>query len=127
MAPQWRRTGFLLDALFKGGVALTYAGLAVPIGEALLVPAGVVRATAVPVLLSGVAEGVFAIRSAAATHTRYLVAYDGGWVLVTGLCAALLAGGATVAGPIWFGYQAIASLAVAVAFAAGTRAPVRSG
>jgi hypothetical protein len=78
-------------------------------------------AAAVFVGAGGVAEIAFALRSGSGSHTRYLVAYDSGWVAVTVVAALLAFNGVPGAGTLWLAYQLLASLLVAVVFALGAR------
>lgn len=110
------RAGFLADGLFKLLVAAAYLVLNAAFSDLLGVGTWWLAATAAMVALSGVAEIVFAARSGAGSHTRYLVAYDGGWILVTVIV--LLLGPASW-GWAWLLYQALASPLIAIAFVRG--------
>jgi hypothetical protein len=112
---RWLRIGFLGDGLFKVILGVVYSAAVASISTALDVDAWLIFATAGPLFLSGAAEIIFALRSAAPSHTKYLVGYDSGWIVVTVIVAAVMSSG----GALWFGYQAIASAVLAIAFALG--------
>jgi hypothetical protein len=115
------RFGFFADGVFKLLVAATYVVLLQPLTSALDVELWLLVATAALVGASGVAEIAFALRSGAGSHTRYLVAYDSGWVAVTVVAAFLVFDGAPGAGALWLAYQVLASPLVAVMFVLGAR------
>ena len=117
----WLRVGFLSDGVFKLLVAATYVVLLQPLTGALDVAPWLAGATGALVGASGVAEMVFAVRSGAGSHTRYLVAYDGGWVAATGVAALLASNGVAGWGTLWLAYQLLASSLVGVVFALGAR------
>jgi hypothetical protein len=125
----WLRFGFLADGVFKLLVAATYVVLLQTLTGALGVASWLLVATAALVGASGVAEIAFALRCGAGSHTRYLVAYDSGWVAATGVAALLAFYGVAGAGELWLGYQLLASPLVAVLFALGARrgTPSRGG
>lgn len=112
---RWLRIGFLGDGVFKAVLAVVYAAAAGPIRDALDVGAATILIAAGLLFLSGLAECAFALRSAAPSHTEYLIAYDTGWILATLVAVLLMSSG----GGFWFGYQAIASALLTVAFATG--------
>lgn len=112
---RWLRIGFLADGLFKVVLAVVYSAAVASIGTALDVDSWLILATAGLLLLSGAAEITFALRSAAPSHTKYLIGYDSGWIVVTVVAVAVMSSG----GALWFGYQAIASAVLAIAFAIG--------
>ncbi|WP_275005451.1 hypothetical protein [Promicromonospora iranensis] len=117
----WLRFGFLADGVFKLLVTSTYAVLLQTLTGALDVDPWLLVAAAVFVGAGGVAEIAFALRSGSGSHTRYLVAYDSGWVAVTVVAALLAFNGVPGAGTLWLAYQLLASLLVAVVFALGAR------
>jgi hypothetical protein len=121
---RWLRIGFLGDGLFKVILAVAYTAAVASISTALDVNAWLIFVTAGLLLLSGAAEIAFAIRGAAPSHTKYLVGYDSGWIVVTVIVVAMMSSG----GALWFGYQAITSAVLAIAFAIGAaRADRASG
>lgn len=117
----WLRFGFLADGVFKLLVTSTYVVLLRPLTGALDVEPWLLVATAALVGAGGVAEIAFALRSGSGSHTRYLVAYDSGWVAVTAVAALLAFNDVPGAGTLWLAYQLLASLLVAVVFALGAR------
>ena len=115
------RFGFLADGGFKLLVASTYLALLPALTEALDVDGWLLVATAALVAVSGVAEIAFAIRSGSGSHTRYLIAYDAGWVVTTAVALLLAANGVPAAGAVWLIYQLLASPLIATLFAFGAR------
>lgn len=103
------------DGFFKVILAVVYSAAVASISTALDVDAWLIFATAGLLFLSGTAEITFALRSAAPSHTKYLIGYDSGWIVVTVIVVAVMSSG----GALWFGYQAIASAVLAIAFAIG--------
>ncbi len=117
----WLRFGFLGDGCFKLLVAATYVALLPPLADVLGADRWLLIATAALVAASGVAEIAFAVRSGAGSHTRYLIAYDSGWVAATVAATLLAANGVAVAGTLWLVFQLLASPLVAAVFAFGAR------
>ncbi|TCN50747.1 hypothetical protein EV641_11123 [Rhodococcus sp. SMB37] len=113
---RWLRIGFLGDGLFKVVLAVTYSAAVAPIANTLNMSVATIVIAAAMLLLSGIAEVVFALRSAAPSHTKYLIGYDSGWIVVTLVVLAMMTSG----GAFWFGYQAVASAALAIAFMVGS-------
>lgn len=117
----WLRVGFLADGVFKLLVASMLVVLLQPLIGTRAVAPWLIVATATLVAASAVAEIAFALRNGAGTHTRYLVAYDSGWVTVTVVAALLAFNGVPGAGTLWLAYQLLASPLVAAVFAFGAR------
>ncbi|MFC0672841.1 hypothetical protein [Brachybacterium hainanense] len=117
------RIGFLADGVVKLLVASAYGGLRVPLAQLLGASAGLLLLTAVLVAASGVAEVVYAVRSGAGSHTRYLIVYDGGWLLVTVGAALIGIGEGRAGGGIWLLAQALGSLGIAIVFVRGAVGP----
>ncbi|WP_051662428.1 MULTISPECIES: hypothetical protein [unclassified Microbacterium] len=117
----WLRVGFLADGVFKLLVASIYVVLLQVMTDFLDAPPWLLVATAALVATSGIAEITFALRSGAGSHTRYLVAYDSGWVIVTFIAALLAFNDVLGAGTFWLAYQLLASPLVAAVFAFGAR------
>ncbi|WP_210418115.1 hypothetical protein [Ruania zhangjianzhongii] len=113
--------GYLGDGLFKAVLAAVYALAAAPIGRLLGVDVPLILLTAGILLLSGVAEIVFARRRAAQPYIWYLVGYDSGWLVLTALALILAGQGSSAGGELWFAYQALGSVVLATAFAIGAR------
>lgn len=121
----WLSRGYLADGLFKITLAAVYTLAAAPIGRLLGAEAPLIRTTAVVLLLSGVAEVVFARRRSAPRYVWYLVGYDSGWLLMTGAALLVARQGGSAGGELWFGYQLLASAVLATAFAIGARPQVQ--
>lgn len=113
------RLGFVADGCFKllVAAALPAAAARVDASRRLAV------AASGAVLVSAVSEIDFGVRSGAGSHTRYLVAYDSGWLAASGVAAFFLRRGSPHAGPVWLGYQAVASVPLAIAFIRRPRGP----
>lgn len=111
----WLRFGFIADGCFK----LLVAAALPPLSPRLGAQRGLALATSTAVASSGIAEIAFGVRSGAGSHTRHLAAYDSGWLAVTGVAAALATRGSPHGGRLWLGYQAAASVPLALVFAAG--------
>lgn len=111
------RLGFVADGCFKllVAAALPAAAARVDASRRLAV------AASGAVLVSAVSEIDFGVRSGAGSHTRYLVAYDSGWLAASGVAAFFLRRRSPHAGRVWLGYQAIASVPLALAFSRGRR------
>ena len=117
----WLRVGFLADGVFKLLVASIYVVLLPVVTYFLDTSPWLLAATATLVAISGIAEIAFALRNGAGSHTRYLVAYDSGWVTVTVIAALLAFNDVLGAGTLWLAFQLLASPLVAVVFALGAR------
>ncbi|WP_114853344.1 hypothetical protein [Brachybacterium sp. YJGR34] len=117
------RLGFLADGAFKLLVAAAHLLLLPTLVDLLGAPAGMIALTAAMVALSAIAEIVFALRSGEGTHTKYLIAYDSGWVLATVLALML---GSGPGGWVWLAFQAAASPVLALAFLRGREQLVTS-
>ncbi len=111
------RLGYIADGCFKLLVAAALPTAATRIGASRHL--AVVASGAV--LASAVSEIDFGVRSGSGSHTRYLVAYDSGWLAASGLAAFLARREAPHAGRVWLGYQAAASIPLAIAFSRGRR------
>lgn len=113
------RLGFIADGCFKllVAAALPAAAARVDASRHLAV------AASGAVLVSAVSEIDFGVRSGPSSHTLYLVAYDSGWLAVSGLAAFLARRGSPHAGRVWLGYQAVASVPLALAFSRRDRHP----
>lgn len=109
---QLLRLGFVADGCFKLLVAACLPAAATRIGASS--PLAVTASAAV--LASAVTEIDFGVRSGAASHTRYLAAYDSGWLATTGIAVLMARKGSPLAGKVWLGYQAIAAVPLALAF-----------
>lgn len=107
------RVGFLADGLFKLLMAAIYGALSPTLAALFDVPERLLVLTAVMVALSACAEGWYALADGAGTHTRFLIAYDGSWVLATVLALVL---GAGAGGWVWLCFQAAASPLLALLF-----------
>lgn len=118
---RWLYIGYLADGLFKVALALVYAWAVVPIGRMLGTAEPLILLSAVMLLLSGVAEIAFAKRRAAAPHVWLLVGYDSAWLMVTALALILAGQDGSAGGELWFGFQAVGSSVLAIAFAIGAR------
>lgn len=124
MAPQgtrWLAVGYLADGIFKAVLAAGYALAAAPIGRLLGVDVPLILITAGILLLSGVAEIVFARHRPIRPYVWYLVGYDSGWLALTVLALILAGQGSSAGGELWFAYQALGSAVLATAFAIGAR------
>lgn len=120
-AAQLLRIGFLADGVFKAVVAVVLLVLLEPITRHNGPPAWLPLLTVLAVSSSAVAEILYAARSGAGTHTKYLVAYDAGWFLAT-IAALYLAFGCGVDGwTLWLSYQFAASPIIAIVFFRGSR------
>lgn len=118
---RWLYIGYLADGLFKVALALAYTLAVAPIGRMLGAAEPLILLSAVMLLLSGVAEIAFARRRAAAPQVWLLVGYDSAWLLVTALALILAGQGGSAGGELWFGFQAVGSVVLAIAFAIGSR------
>lgn len=116
---RWLRIGFLADGCFKLLVAIGYVATVPLLTNALAVGAWLIMITAVLVAASGIAEIIFAVRSGSGSHTRFLIAYDGGWVIISVVAIILAFNGVSTAGTIWLGYQVLAAPIIAAVFALG--------
>ncbi|MGW5360756.1 hypothetical protein [Actinopolymorpha pittospori] len=119
---RWLRWGLLADGLFKILVGAAYLLLLPLVSRELGAPGWLVLVAAVLVLLSGLAEALFALHRDPRRHIRYLIAYDSGWALVTVFCLLLALagfGGGGLAGSAWLAVQALGSAVLAAVFLAG--------
>ena len=117
MSTRLLRIGFLADGVWKflvGIAMLVMSGLMV---EEFGAPAWLLAFTAIVVVACAAAEMLYAVRSAARTHTKYLVAYDFGWVLTTILSVLPMRMSPNLAWTLWLGFQALAAPIVGVVFA----------
>ena len=115
------RGGFVADGVFKLATAALFAVGARWLATRLDAPAWLVLAAAVTLALCGVVELALARTGDLRRSTRFLVAYDSGWVLVT-VAAVLLAWSTTPGGGwAWLGYQAVGATALGAVFAVAVR------
>lgn len=106
------RAGFVADGCFKLLVAAALPAAASRMGWSSRLALAASGAVAV----SAAAEIDFGVRSGAGSHTRYLAAYDTGWLAASGLATLLARRGSPHAGRVWLGYQAAASVPLTLAF-----------
>ena len=111
------RLGFIADGCFKVLVAAALPAVAARVETSRHLAVAASGA----VLVSAVSEFDFGVRSGAGSHTRYLAAYDSGWLAATSVAVLLLRRRSPHAGRVWLGYQAIASVPLALAFSRGRR------
>lgn len=111
------RLGFIADGCFKVLVAAALPAVAARVETSRHLAVAASGA----VLVSAVSEIDFGVRSGAGSHTRYLAAYDSGWLAATSVAVLLLRRRSPHAGRVWLGYQAIASVPIALAFSRGRR------
>lgn len=114
---QLLRLGFVADGCFKLLIAACLPAVAPRIGAS----SRIALAASSAVAASAVTEIDFGVRSGAASHTRYLAAYDTGWLAASAVAALLARKGSPLAGKVWLGYQAIASVPLALVFGRGRR------
>ncbi|GAA1712765.1 hypothetical protein GCM10009809_06110 [Isoptericola hypogeus] len=115
------RLGFLADGVWKALVGVAMLALLRALVDELGAPGWLLGVTAAAVLASAAAEAAYAVRNGAGTHTKYLVAYDSGWVLVSVLALVLARSDVGLAWVLWLGYQLVAAPLLAVIFARGAR------
>ncbi|KUH36303.1 MULTISPECIES: hypothetical protein [Streptomyces] len=112
--PATRRTvGIIADGVFKVLLAAVYIVGAAPLGRLLGVPAWLMVASGVALLIGGGIEIGYVRSRPVRTYTRLMVAYDSGWVLAA-LAGLLMAWqGSSAGGEVWIGYQTAAPVALA--------------
>ncbi|GAB3749264.1 hypothetical protein [Microlunatus parietis] len=116
------RFGFVADGVWKALVGAAMLALLPWLISSADAPGWLLGLTAVAVLASAAAEIAFGIHSGAGSHTKYLVAYDAGWVLASVASVLLITAlGATGAWTLWLCYQLAAAPVAAVVFARGAR------
>lgn len=116
---RWLRIGFLADGCFKLLVAIGYVATLPLLTDVLAVGGWLIMITGALVAVSGVAEIIFAVRSGSGSHTRFLIAYDSGWMIISIVAIILAINGVSTAGAIWLGYQVLAAPIIAAVFALG--------
>lgn len=122
--PATRRTvGIIADGVFKVLLAAVYIVGAAPLGRLLGVPAWLMVASGVALLIGGGIEIGYVRSRPVRTYTRLMVAYDSGWVLAA-LAGLLMAWqGSSAGGEVWIGYQTAGPVVFAVLPAAATPTP----
>lgn len=115
------RGGFVADGVFKLATAALFTVLVRWFTERLDAPAALVLVTAAALAVCGAVEIAVARTGDLRRSTRYLVAYDSGWAVVTVAAVLLAWSQAPGGGWVWFGYQALAATALGARFAAVLR------
>ena len=114
------RIGFFADGVFKAAVAVAMLVLFALTTDNLGAPGRLLLVTAFAVSASAVAEISFAVRNGSGTHTKYLVVYDAGWILVSVVVLVLPLQCSGYGSVLWLSYQLILSPVVAVLFLHGS-------
>ncbi|WP_193070952.1 hypothetical protein [Brevibacterium sp. FME37] len=115
------RIGFFADGVFKALVAVAMLTFLEPIKDYRGTPVWLLLLTAMVVSVSAVAEIVYSARNGAGTHTKYLVAYDAGWVLFSAAAVFLTLNFGVDGWTLWLSYQLFVSPIIAVVFVHGSR------
>lgn len=115
------RIGYIFDGVFKALVSLATLMLFPLLVGDWGATAWLLCPTSVAVLASALAEFAYGMRVARASHIKYLVAYDAGWVLASIGAVLLVVSGSSHAWDLWFGYQLVFSPVIAVIFGLGAR------
>ncbi|MCX4410030.1 hypothetical protein OG840_53030 [Streptomyces sp. NBC_01764] len=121
-----RTVGVIADGVFKVLLGVAYIVGAAPLGRLLGAPAWLMVASGVTLLIGGGIEIGYTRSRSLRTYTRFMVAYDSGWVL-SALGGALLAWqGSSAGGEVWIGYQTAAPIVFAALLAAANPAQTAS-
>ncbi|WP_407548421.1 hypothetical protein QOM21_04625 [Streptomyces sp. Pv4-95] len=119
-----RMVGVVADGVVKVLIGAAFIVGAARLGQLLGAPAWLMVVSGVSLLIGGGAEIRYVRSRAMRTYTRLMVAYDSGWALVTLAGLLVTWQGTGAGGEMWLGYQAAASLALAVSLVVA--APVRT-
>ncbi|MCX5097149.1 hypothetical protein OOK36_52455 [Streptomyces sp. NBC_00365] len=121
-----RTVGVIADGVFKVLLGVAYIVGAAPLGRLLGAPAWLMVASGVTLLIGGGIEIGYTRSRSLRTYTRFMVAYDSGWVL-SALVGVLLAWqGSSAGGEVWIGYQTTAPIVFAALLAAANPAQTAS-
>lgn len=119
-----RMVGVIADGVVKVLLGAAFIVGAARLGHLLGAPAWLTVVSGVALLIGGGTEIRYVRSRAMRTYTRLMVAYDGGWALVTLAGLLMTWQGTGAGGEIWLGYQVAAPIALAVSLVAA--APVRA-
>lgn len=115
------RIGFFADGVFKALVVVAMLTFLEPITEYQGTPVWLLLLTAMAVSASAVAEIAYSVRNGAGTHTKYLVAYDAGWVFFSAVALFLALNFGVGGWSLWLSYQLVVSPIIAMVFFRGSR------
>lgn len=121
MSPATLRIGYISDGIFKALLGLTGLILSPLLVGHWDAPAWLLCLAATSVLISAVSEIAYGLRVTDASHIKYLVTYDTGWVLISIVAALSVATGSGHAWDLWLGYQLLVSPVIAVVFGLSAR------
>ncbi|MFF9222034.1 hypothetical protein [Streptomyces viridosporus] len=112
--------GIVADGVVKVLLGAAFVIGATRLGDLLGVPAWLMIASGVALLIGGGIEIRYVRSRPMRTYTRLMIAYDSGWVL-TALAGLLMAWrGSSAGGEVWMGYQTAAPIAFAALLVAAT-------
>lgn len=119
-AATYRMVGIVADGVVKVLLGAAFVIGATRLGDLLGVPAWLMIASGVALLIGGGIEIRYVRSRPMHTYTRLMIAYDSGWVL-TALAGLLMARrGSSAGGEVWMGYQTAAPIAFAALLVAAT-------
>ncbi|MEW2070735.1 hypothetical protein [Streptomyces sp. NPDC007346] len=105
--------GAIGDGAFKVALGAAFAFGGDRLSDVFGVPAWLMVASGVALLIGGGIEVAYVRRRPMPTCLRLMIAYDGGWVVVSAVALVAAWQGSTAGGEIWVAYLTVAPLALA--------------